>query len=246
MSRFRFACLLVALSVLLGSPLCAEPPVSYLVYREKDNANHQKVSAALDKQVSYEFEDTPLKEVMQRIAIDLKINIVLTKKIEDAGVQPDQPVTKQVTDVSLRSFLRLLLEDLNLTFMVRDEVLKITTLEDAQSPEKLAVRIYPVKDLIDAGVVVDGKPKFHFDPLIEILTQTIEPDSWNDVGGPGSIKGFDNAASLIISQRDDIHETIGQLFTTLRVSRAGQNLGASATGSQPASSTSAPGTVRAP
>ncbi len=34
------------------------------------------------------------------------------------------------------------------------------------------------------GVVAD------FDPLIDLITSTIEPDSWQDVGGPGSVNGF--------------------------------------------------------
>lgn len=30
-----------------------------------------------------------------------------------------------------------------------------------------------------------------FQPLIDLLTSTIEPDSWQEVGGPGSIEGFE-------------------------------------------------------
>ena len=35
-----------------------------------------------------------------------------------------------------------------------------------------------------------GGVQADFDPLIELITSTIEPDSWQDVGGPGSVNGF--------------------------------------------------------
>lgn len=35
-----------------------------------------------------------------------------------------------------------------------------------------------------------GGVQADFDPLIDLITSTIEPDSWQDVGGPGSVNGF--------------------------------------------------------
>lgn len=35
-----------------------------------------------------------------------------------------------------------------------------------------------------------GAAQADFGPLIELITTTIEPDSWSDVGGPGSVKEF--------------------------------------------------------
>ena len=36
-----------------------------------------------------------------------------------------------------------------------------------------------------------GGPVADFDSLIELITSTIEPESWDEVGGPGSIDGFE-------------------------------------------------------
>jgi hypothetical protein len=135
----------------------------------------------------------------------------LSKKIEDAGVQLDQPVTASGRNISLESFLKRTLSDLNLTIMVKNETLTITTIEDAQSPENMVTKVYPVADLVRTS---DGQ--YDFDPLIDMITSTIEPDSWQDVGGPGSINGFDNTMSLVFSQRRDIHQQIEALLTTLR------------------------------
>jgi hypothetical protein len=41
-----------------------------------------------------------------------------------------------------------------------------------------------------------GGPEPDFDALIELITTTIEPDSWEDVGGPGSIAGFEGGVRV--------------------------------------------------
>jgi hypothetical protein len=73
--------------------------------------------------------------------------------MEAVGIGPDVPVTRNLSGVSLRSALRLMLKDLELTYVIRDEVLLITTPEEAIA--QLATRVYPVADLvlpIDNGV----------------------------------------------------------------------------------------------
>lgn len=60
------------------------------------------------------------------------------------------------------------------------------------------------------GVIAD------FDSLIELITTTIDPDSWDDVGGPGSIAEFATNLSLVISQTQEVHEKIDRLLAQLR------------------------------
>jgi len=55
-------------------------------------------------------------------------------------------VTRNLSGVSLRSALRLMLKDLDLTYVIRDEVLLITTPEEANA--KLVTKVYPVADLV--------------------------------------------------------------------------------------------------
>ncbi len=47
-----------------------------------------------------------------------------------------------------------------------------------------------------------------FDGLIEMIAATIEPNTWDDVGGAGSIEGFQTNLSLVISQTQDVHGQI--------------------------------------
>jgi len=52
------------------------------------------------------------------------------------------------------------------------------------------------------------------DQLIEAITSTIEPESWDDVGGAGSIASLGNA--LLISAEEHVHEQIGTLLDSFR------------------------------
>ena len=61
-----------------------------------------------------------------------------------------------------------------------------------------------------------GGSQADFDTLIELITATIEPDSWEEVGGPGAIDGFPGNLSLVVSQTQDVHERIIDLLEQLR------------------------------
>jgi general secretion pathway protein D len=55
-----------------------------------------------------------------------------------------------------------------------------------------------------------------FDSLVELVTSTIAPQSWQEVGGPGAISGYENNLSLVVSQTQEVHEQIADLLEQLR------------------------------
>lgn len=55
-----------------------------------------------------------------------------------------------------------------------------------------------------------------YDTLIELITRTIAPDSWEQVGGPASIQRFETTLSLVIRQTQAVHEEITDLLKQLR------------------------------
>ncbi|NBP52496.1 MAG: hypothetical protein EBU70_15190, partial [Actinobacteria bacterium] len=121
-------------------------------YKSVDLANpgsaEQKIYEALDKPVdSLRFDETPLRDVVAALQDQQGIPVQLdARALEDAGLDLETPVTKNVSNVALRSALRLLLSDVDLTYIIKDEVLLITTKEKAE--ENLVVKVYPVADLV--------------------------------------------------------------------------------------------------
>ena len=55
-----------------------------------------------------------------------------------------------------------------------------------------------------------------FDSLIDLITSTVKPTSWDEVGGPGSIRPFPTNLSLVVSQTQEVHEEIVDLLEQLR------------------------------
>jgi hypothetical protein len=115
----------------------------------KTNSSESRIYEQLNKPTNMEFVETPLKDAIDFLANQHEIPIVLNaKKLEEAGVNIDTPVTKNLKGITLRSALRLMLSELELTYMVKDEVLQITTPEDAESPDNMVTKVYNVGDLV--------------------------------------------------------------------------------------------------
>ncbi len=54
------------------------------------------------------------------------------------------------------------------------------------------------------------------DVLIKMITSTIKPESWGDMGGPGTIEFFPLGMALVINQTPDIQEQVAELLAALR------------------------------
>lgn len=111
------------------------------------NKIEERIRKSLDLPTDVEFIETPLDEAINFLKEQHNINIVLDKqKIADEGVATDTPITLQLSGISLRSVLKLMLEQYQLTYVIDNEVMKITT--SVAAGEKLYTRVYPVGDLV--------------------------------------------------------------------------------------------------
>ena len=61
-----------------------------------------------------------------------------------------------------------------------------------------------------------GAAMADFDSLINLIVSTVEPDTWDEVGGVGTIEQFDTNLSLVIRQTEEVHEQIVDLLAQLR------------------------------
>ncbi|MEX2559541.1 MAG: hypothetical protein WD403_06480, partial [Pirellulales bacterium] len=71
---------------------------------------------------------------------------------------------------------------------------------------------YKVADLLgpQAGPTPD------FAPLIKVIKATVDPTSWDEVGGPGSIQAFSDNQSIVVLQNPATHEKIKELLADLQ------------------------------
>ena len=182
------------------------------------NANEAKIVAALDDKTELEFVDQPLSDVIDYLKERHGIEIQLDNKaLTDAGLGTDAPITKNIKGIRLESALDLMLNELDMTYLVCHEVLFLTSKKQAQN--MLSTKTYPVGDLVvredGAGAGDD------YQSLIELITSAA-PTTWNEVGGPGSIQEFRNARAVVISQTFAVHRQIERLLADVRAARREQ------------------------
>lgn len=169
------------------------------------------IRRALDRDVAVDYRKVPFDKVLADLGRQLDVPIQIDyPTLADEGVALDQDVTITRATLTGTSALRQLLEPLQLTWIVQNELLFVTT--SVRAGETLETRIYDVDDLIYSG---------EFDSLIGVLTSTIEPDSWDEVGGPGSIREVDSGGvvALSIRQTQKNQERIGSFLSELRKGR---------------------------
>jgi type II secretory pathway component GspD/PulD (secretin) len=66
------------------------------------------------------------------------------------------------------------------------------------------------------GVTKRGPTQTMEDMLIKLITSAVQPRSWSDMGGPGTIDYFPLTMALVINQTPDIQEQVSDLLAALR------------------------------
>ena len=259
--------------------------------------SEREIYRQLKAPVEVHFNNRPLKDVMDTLSNLTSVNIFLDPLgMMAEGVTSDEPVTLNLSGkpISLKSALTLILEPLRLSYVIRNEVLKITS--EQMKDSEVYPHVYNVADLVtpipnfvpshnlgmpaamaaahDAlgygkiggksysgplilasqeggqqgaatspsvlsqmlggGVPMAGRSRgsrqsivpgpgglggaasADFDSLIELITTTIKPDTWEEVGGSGAIQEFEGTLSLVVTQTQDVHEEIADLLEQLR------------------------------
>lgn len=108
-------------------------------YRFRDLApREQKIRRALDQEVSMEFPGSSLHEICEFITLMHDIPVQLHgNELKAAGISLDLKVNAVISGISLRSALKLLLEDLKLDYCVDDGALIITTPAELKDRKRL-------------------------------------------------------------------------------------------------------------
>ncbi len=184
----------------------------------------QRILAALAEPTQMEFVETPLQYALAYLSDLHDIPLVpLVPQLNSAGLGVDVPVTKFLKGISLRSALRLMLIELDLTFVIRDQALLITTIDDAES--YLEQKAYPLGDLVGVnlervaypvGDLVQRAGEADILSLADFVTSTISPASWDRVGGPGTCRVV-SGDWLLVSQSSFVHEQVQSLLRETRL-----------------------------
>ena len=134
----------------------------------------------LAQRVSLVAHERPLEEVIARLSRQTGVRIEIDENsLDDLGVGTDEPVTVNLSNISLVAMLETMLSRLELTWTYRSEGLLIMTEEEEESA--LVTRAYPVGDLVK-----DDRTSYEsedFDSLIDVIVSTVASPTWAENGG---------------------------------------------------------------
>jgi type II secretory pathway component GspD/PulD (secretin) len=237
---------------------------------EREREIEQKLSLP----ITVDFKDVPLKNVIEDLRDMTGINIVPDQPaLDEENISLDRPVTMHLDNLAAKSAINILLHQAHLIYVIKDEVLQITT--EAHARGKMVQTTYQVADLIIpvddhtlpntfnieknieqstngqtfnlggttpytsprsllTGTPVGGNVdqnknsatitttpshtpgKTIEDVLIKMITSTIKPETWSEMGGQGTIEYYPLGMALVVSQTPDIQEQIAELLQALR------------------------------
>jgi general secretion pathway protein D len=115
---------------------------------ERRTPRDLEIEQRLKTPVHLRYQETPLSEVVESLSQLTGVNIHLDPRgLSQEGYNSDTPITVNLNkEVSLKSALNLILEPLHLSYVIKDEVLKITS-EQLRDGE-LITDTYNVADLV--------------------------------------------------------------------------------------------------
>jgi hypothetical protein len=171
-----------------------------------DPPQHRRLREKLEENVSVNFADTPLQETAVELSRMAEIDIRLDgPALRKQRIREREPMTLRLSDRKLGTVLHVLLADLNLTWVLRDGVLWITSSEQADELEKTAV--FDVRDLC--------RDEQESAALIRaILSQTKGP--WMQEDGVGGAVVAPKTGVLVVRQRESGLQEVLDLLQTYR------------------------------
>jgi hypothetical protein len=148
------------------------------------------------------FSEVSLSAFFQSLSEKTGIQFDLdTKAFEEAGVGEAALTNKEVGP--LRELLRRALEPLKLTYIVHENSVEITTIDAASS--RPVIRHY------DLGYIQSDSKNLA--SIIATIEQAVEPDTWINSGGNGSIMPIGQL--LVVSTTEKAHLGIEKLLYRL-------------------------------
>jgi hypothetical protein len=143
-----------------------------------------------------------LSEILKDLQTRFRLpNVYFDKEsLADIGVLPKEHHPRlRVKNIALAALLNLLLEPLELDWHVRDNVLIITSRMRPDAERHLTTSVYRAPSLID-------------DPgrCVDLVSEHIEPESWEIKGGPGTIHWVSGV--LVVSQSMNRHREVRRVL----------------------------------
>ena len=93
---------------------------------------NEKIRKALNEPVSFFYDEMPWCEIEAELEERYGFNIQLDQSARDDSLTQNEPLTSDLKGIALKNALRIALKEKNATFLIRNGVLLIISLDDAE------------------------------------------------------------------------------------------------------------------
>lgn len=173
--------------------------------------SEDQLKIELGKRYDWDFEATSLEDVVEHLRTHCRLPARLdVQSLEDAAVDPTQQIVFIRRDLTVRGFLSLALEQLELTWILRNGELVITIHEQSQTS-----KAHNIADLVagDGQTDVEGAVQ----SVRQLLTAVVDPDGWGN--GDNDPKLQRTGKLMVVQQLRENQDLIEALLGTLRRAR---------------------------
>ena len=138
---------------------------------------HTEIRSALKGKATVTFEGIPIQEAIDQLIQEVKLDIRLDlQSVETVGVRERTPVGVSLKNTPIEVILQALLNDLDLTWILRDGVVWIVAADEAETVRKTAV--YDVRDLCR-----DAEESL----ALQTAIASQDCENWEECGGVGTM-----------------------------------------------------------
>lgn len=188
-----------------------------------DNPDNKRIERLVAQVRNIVFHNATLKDVVSYLESSGIPTYVDERALEDVGLAADTPVSFRRGSIRLSDGLYLLLRPLDLIWTIRHGRLVITTPEEEE--DQLTTCVYDVRNLVElvpvplwnGGFETRTAYQYDFDTLLNLITTTVAPDTWDEMGGAGSVEPYwtRRMRVIVVSQTYEIHQRIEALLGKL-------------------------------
>lgn len=207
----------IALMVMAGT--------AYAQPQSADPVKSEYASKLKSMRVTLDFKTAPLEDVINYLREISNMNLFVGSKVKEKG---EITITLRVADLPLKSVLNLMLAPHQLTYVYKEGVLYITTIEEAQ--QDVVMEIYDVRDLLypitdfpgvdmtlssdGLGATVVEEPSIATEmPIVDLVKAHTGGKTWDD--NPKAAINLQNGL-LVVKQSKEVHAQVRRLIGKLR------------------------------
>jgi hypothetical protein len=171
----------------------------------------------LKSPMTVDFDKMSLKDVIGYLHDKTNINIFVDEEsLKEANIEYDDPVSFKARNAEVKTILKTVLAKKGLTYIIKEAAVHVMTPEKAK--QFVVTRAYPVADLMPT-------PNPNLPPavyrmqmlqgareLIAMIVSTVDPPSWQENGGTGTITINPTDMTLVIRQTAEFHSKFGKIL----------------------------------